>query len=46
MASSAMQGAILLWIMLRTERVRGADLRTIQGLFKQAAKIFWIAEID
>ncbi|MNT89843.1 hypothetical protein D3C72_2306430 [compost metagenome] len=46
MTGGTMQGPVLLRIMLRTEWVRGADLRTIQCLFKQAAKIFWFAKIN
>ena len=41
-----MQGAILFWIMFRTERIRGAYLRAIQRLLQQAAKIFRLAKID
>ena len=41
-----MQGAILFWIMFRTERIRGAYLRAIQRLLQQAAKIFWLAKVD
>lgn len=46
MAGSPMQGAILLRIMLGAERIRGADLRAIQGLLQQTAKVFRLAEID
>lgn len=41
-----MQGAILLRIMLRAEWIRGADLRAIQCLLQQTAKVLWLAEID
>ena len=46
MAGSTMQRSIFFWIMFRTERIRGADLRAIQRLLQQAAKIFWLAKVD
>src|SRR5438445_635881 len=41
-----MEGAVFLGIMLGAERVRGADLRAVQGLLQQAPEVLRLAEID